>query len=72
MLLLAGLGWLCAGEPKSLGKLIQSWTWVSVKEQDDLSSWGNGKGLVTPLWRTQCHRDGSENSTESVHYSTTG
>lgn len=45
-MIFSGLGWLCADEPKSWGKLTQRWVWVSVKEEDGLSSWGNGKGLV--------------------------
>lgn len=46
LVFIADLGWLCAAEAKSWGKLVQRWIWVSVEELDGLSGWGNGKGLV--------------------------
>lgn len=46
LVFIADLGWLCAAEAKSSGKLIQRWIWVSVEELYGLSGWGNGKRLV--------------------------
>lgn len=37
LVLIADLGWLCADEAKSWGKLVQRWIWVSVEELDGLS-----------------------------------
>lgn len=59
LVFIADLGWLCAAEAKSSGKLIQRWIWVSVEELYGVSGHraGNETSAVIIHWKKQSEED---------------